>query len=180
MNSGRTVSVLHDVDRQAGEIIRRAVGRLPAATAVTRATTDLGSMFMVVGASAVLLMRGRRRRALEVAAAGALGWTVAQRVKHAFDRLRPYQAEDTVRLIPEPTGSSMPSGHAAVVAGVASVLAADSCRRRRWVWAVVAAWVPLTRIHLGVHYPTDTVVGLGLGRILGTVVLRLSDRLFAR
>lgn len=137
-------------------------------------------MFMVVGAAGVLQMSRRRKKAAEVMLAGALGWSVAQRAKLIFDRLRPYQADETPRLIAEPTGSSMPSGHAAVVAGVATVLAEGSRPRRRWVWALVAAWVPMTRIHLGVHYPADTLVGLGLGRILGMLVLRLSARLPAR
>ena len=136
-------------------------------------------MFMVAGSAGVLLASGLMRRALEVSVAGALGWTVAQQVKKTFARSRPYQADQTRRLIPEPTGSSMPSGHAAVVASVATVLAAHSDRRRRWVWGALAVWVPVTRIHLGVHYPSDTMVGLGLGRMLGQFVLRLSRRLFA-
>ncbi|MEE8602614.1 phosphatase PAP2 family protein [Euzebya tangerina] len=156
-------------------MVRQAFSRLPGAVALSRATTDLGSMFMVAGAAAMLLAGGRVRRAGEVAAAGALGWTVAHQAKKVFDRPRPYEAEATPRLIAEPTGSSMPSGHAAVAMATATVLAGRAGPGRRWVWLLMPAWVPLTRIHLGVHYPTDTMAGLILGHGLGRLVVAVSD-----
>ncbi len=170
----------HRLDARLGDAVRSAVSRIPGSTPLTRHTTDLGSMFMTVTAAAALLRAGRRRQSAEIMAAGTLGWVVAQEVKNVFDRPRPYQAEGTRRLIPEPTGSSMPSGHSAVVGAVATVIAHRSVPGRRWPWPLVALWVPATRIHLGVHYPSDTAVGLGLGHGLGLAVLALSRRLTAR
>jgi hypothetical protein len=83
----------HRLDARCGDAVRSVVGRLPAATAVTRHTTDLGSMFMVTTAGAVLAAAGRRRVAGELVVGGALGWVTAQEVKKAFDRPRPYQSE---------------------------------------------------------------------------------------
>jgi membrane-associated phospholipid phosphatase len=164
----------HRLDARLGDGVRAVVGRLPAASTLTRYTTDLGSMFMATTAGLALLRLGHRRTAAEVVAAGVLGWVVAQESKKAFDRPRPYQAEGVRRLIPEPTGSSMPSGHAAVAAAVTTVLSARSLPGRRWPWPLLAGWVPATRIHLGVHYPSDTVVGLALGHLLGRGVLGVS------
>ncbi|CAN5256462.1 hypothetical protein BH23ACT9_BH23ACT9_29410 [soil metagenome] len=168
----------HRADARLGDGVRLLTGgRGPVADLWFRATTDLGSMFMVVWASVALERMGRRRAALEVLAAGNLGWFVAQTAKKSFNRQRPYQLEGTLRLIPEPSGSSMPSGHAAVAAAVATVLADDSVPGRRWPWALMAAYVPVTRVHLGVHYPTDTAAGAAIGWVLGRGVRAVSRRI---
>lgn len=61
---------------------------------------------------------------------------------------------------------SFPSSHAANMAGVAVLLAV---RHRRWGWAFVpgALLVGLSRVYLGVHYPSDVVAGWALGAGLG-------------
>jgi membrane-associated phospholipid phosphatase len=171
------MQALHRADARVGDAVRAVTGdRGPVVDAAVRITTDLGSMFMVVWAGATLERLGHRRAALEVLAAGNLGWVIAQEAKRSFDRPRPYQAEGTPRLIPEPSGSSLPSGHAAVAAAVATVLADRSAIGRRWPWVLMAVYVPLTRVHLGVHYPTDTLAGALLGHGLGRVVRAVSRR----
>lgn len=164
------------MDARLGDVVRSAVGRVPGAGAITRHTTDLGSMFMVTAAAFQLRRLGHRREAAEVLAAGSIGWVVAHYAKTIVDRPRPYEAEGVRRLIPPPTGSSMPSGHAAVVSAVTTVLACHSRPNWRWPWPFVTAWVPMTRIHLGVHYPSDTVAGALLGHGLGQAVAAISGR----
>lgn len=173
-------SRLHRLDARLGDVVRRMIPYQPAATVLTRATTDFGSLFMVTWASVGLVRQGRVRTAAEIGVAGVLAWTIAQRIKHTLDRRRPYEAEGTPRLIPVPSGSSMPSGHAAVAAAVATVLTARSRPGRRWPWAVMAAYVPVTRVHLGVHYPGDTMVGVALGVGLGVGVRAVSQRVVPR
>ncbi|MGI9017418.1 MAG: phosphatase PAP2 family protein [Euzebya sp.] len=160
--------------------MRTAVGVVPRSTEITRATTDLGSMFMVVSAAATLYRMGHRWEAGEVLVAGSLGWFVAHKTKKAFDRPRPYESESTERHILPPIGSSMPSGHSAVIFAVVTVLGKRSLPSRRWPYPLVAAWVPMTRIHLGVHYPCDTLIGAILGHGLGRVVSAVSRRLQSR
>ncbi|WP_370327679.1 phosphatase PAP2 family protein [Euzebya sp.] len=168
----------HRADARLGDVVRATTGRVGSSDDIARLTTDLGSMFMVVFAAATLSRLGHHRRAIEVLAAGTLGWSVAQQAKEIVDRPRPYEAEGTRRLIPEPVGSSMPSGHSAVVFAVAAVLADRSRPGRRWPWPIMALWVPMTRVHLGVHYPADTLVGATLGLGLGRAVLWAADRLW--
>ena len=67
-------------------------------------------------------------------------------------------------------GHAFPSGHATTSAGLffalALYLGTVALRRRRLVWAsasILAASVALSRVYLGVHWPTDVVAGLGLG-----------------
>ena len=142
----------------------------PVVDAVVVSTTDLGSVYAVVGCAATLWAAGRRRTAVDVAAAGAAAWLVAQQAKHRVDRVRPYDAHGVRRLIRPPTGSSFPSGHACVATTVATVLATHTAApgRRAW-WSVLAGWVVLTRVYVGVHYPTDVLGGAGMGLVFGAL-----------
>ena len=89
--------------------------------------------------------------------------------KRGVERERPYQAHGVRRLIREPTGSSFPSGHAAVSTAVAAALADHGRGRRSAAAYGVAAYVAVSRVHLGVHYPTDVIGGAGLGLLLAAV-----------
>lgn len=58
--------------------------------------------------------------------------------------------------------ASFPSGHATIIGAVAAVLL---LLFPKWKYVVLpfAVWVASTRIFVGAHYPSDTVVGFGLG-----------------
>ena len=174
----KVVSLLARLDARAGNSWRAFARRHPVADVVAVNTTDLGSMFMVGGASAVLLAKGRTRLAAELGAAGGAAWFVAQGAKTTFVRPRPFEADLTLqRLIHPPTGTSFPSGHAAVAVAAATLLSRRSRPGRRWVWPLLGAWVPLTRIHVGVHYPADVAAGAAMGWAIGRAVTAASDRL---
>jgi membrane-associated phospholipid phosphatase len=148
-------------DRRAGLVLARPLG--PVADRVVSAGTDLGSVYAIAGIAGALAATGRRRAALDVVVAGSLAWTAAQAVKPLVDRPRPYQAAGAFRLVAEPAGTSWPSGHVAVAAGMAGALAPGMDRRGRSVVAALAGFVALSRIYVGVHYLTDVVAGIGIG-----------------
>lgn len=127
-------------------------------------STDLGSLYAVLGTAAMLAATRRRRAAADVLGVGAAAWNVAQLNKTRVRRQRPYEAQAVRRLIRRPTGSSFPSGHAAVGAAVFTVLAehAGSSAARRLLQAI-GAYVGLSRVYVGVHYPTDALGGAGMG-----------------
>lgn len=127
-----------------------------------------------------LLWRGARRQALWLAVCGLLGWVLQQAVKAAVGRPRPHW--------PDPLATAgfaaFPSGHA--------MTAAISCGALLWLFLLrrpgagtrrrVAAWllawvsvigVGLTRIYLGVHWPSDVLGGwlLGAAVLTGTAAL---------
>jgi membrane-associated phospholipid phosphatase len=155
-------------DVRVGDAVRRA--GTPSLDRAVSLTTDLGSVYAVVGIAGVLAATGRRRTAADVLCLGGATWAVAQAAKTRVRRQRPYEADGVRRLVRPPTGSSFPSGHAAVGAAVLSLLAARSrSRTGARLLAVLAAYVPLSRIYVGVHYPTDVVGGAGLGLLLSAV-----------
>jgi undecaprenyl-diphosphatase len=137
-----------------------------------RDITALGGLavlgLIVAIAAGFLFLAGRRRTALFVAAAtggGALASTV---LKLAFSRPRP----DLVPHAAEVTSASFPSGHAMVSAVVYLTLAALLARlvatNRLKVYIIGVAvlltlLIGVSRIYLGVHWPSDVLAGWAAG-----------------
>lgn len=89
-------------------------------------------------------------------------------LKHFFFRPRPFLEQAvTLRVSPETTStlrhdSSFPSGHSANAFMVAALFA-RRFRRKQFALYGLAAGVALSRIYLGVHYPSDVLAGAFLG-----------------
>ncbi len=81
---------------------------------------------------------------------------------------RPYTYDQRVKALETQPSNGFPSAHAQNATAVWGFL--GSWARRKWVWilgAVLAVGVGVSRVYLGVHFPTD-VVG---GYIIGVLVL---------
>ncbi|HSJ43403.1 MAG TPA: phosphatase PAP2 family protein [Euzebyales bacterium] len=155
---------LRRADVRMGDLVRRS--RSGQTDRLIAAATDLGSMYGVVGTATALGAAGYRRLARDVMAVGSAAWVVAQGAKTRVRRERPYQAEGVARLIRPPTGSSYPSGHAAVTAAMMSVIAADGGRPVRLTAGGLVVFVAASRVYVGVHYPSDVLGGAGMGLLL--------------
>ncbi|WP_249277222.1 bifunctional phosphatase PAP2/diacylglycerol kinase family protein [Rhodococcus sp. RS1C4] len=105
--------------------------------------------------------RGAVRGLLAVAAASALANGV---LKPAFPRSRPgFERTPFVRrVLSPPVSSSFPSGHSASAAAFVTGVALESPLAAAAL-APVAAAVCYSRVHTGVHWPTDVVAGAALG-----------------
>ena len=96
-----------------------------------------------------------------------VGWTVAlayaaeQIIGFLYFRSRPFVAlEGAIKLIEKsPLEKSFPSGHATAAFAMAFGLLLHN---RKWGWALVvlALYVSLSRIAVGVHYPSDVAGGM--------------------
>ncbi len=138
-----------------------------------------------IAAAAVFLMRGWRRGAalVLVTLAGAALLDVG--LKELFARARPQAFFDYYRT---PTSFSFPSGHALFAVcffGGLAVLLSHRLRGRParilvWVVALVLIFlIGVSRIYLGVHYPTDVIGGFAAGTVWVASVA-LGDRLAER
>lgn len=94
----------------------------------------------------------------------ALNGARTQHAKRYYDRLRPYQVDPSIKPIgPLPGDASYPSGHTSTAYAGATVMSflwpARSYEFNWW-----ARQVGLSRIHAGVHWPSDVKVGALLGQ----------------
>ena len=121
---------------------------------------------------------GRRAALTGSVAIGVTSALVNLGVKSLYARQRPDRAGAGVpdrRQVPMPSSSSFPSGHSA--AGFAFATAVE--RELPWVGSglrFAAAAVAYSRVHTGVHYPGDTVVGSLIGAGTGQAVAGFMDR----
>jgi membrane-associated phospholipid phosphatase len=130
--------------------------------------TELGSLYACGAASGTLAVLGRRRVALSAAAAAGATWALGQGVKRLVSRPRPYHADpdDTRRMIAEPHGTSWPSSHPAVLTTFTRVAARELGlgASSRAALSALDVGVAVSRVYLGVHYPSDVISGLLMGR----------------
>ena len=89
-------------------------------------------------------------------------------IKAFYYRPRPFLTIREARvLLPKPTGSSFPSGHALIVFGGATVALLYFKRKYSLPLLVEALLVAYSRMYVGLHYPTDVVAGALLGSSIG-------------
>jgi hypothetical protein len=94
--------------------------------------------------------------------------------KTLADQPRPYEYDSRVRQLAEAPGGGLPSGHAQNVVVVWGYLATQF--RRAWLWwlaGLLMILIPLSRLYLGLHFPTDLLAGYALGGLLLWLFLRI-------
>ncbi|WP_344683285.1 bifunctional phosphatase PAP2/diacylglycerol kinase family protein [Saccharopolyspora taberi] len=157
------------VNRGDRRLARRSA-RLPASPAdrgLKALTTAADHSVLWLTTAALLACRKgpTRRAALRGVAAIAGASATANLVgKPLFPRRRP--AAELMprhrRLSDPPTSSSFPSGHAASAAAFATAVTMESPATGAVVVPVAAA-VAYSRVHTGVHWPTDVLCGAAVG-----------------
>lgn len=102
-----------------------------------------------------------------------LAWFVAVLIKFVYPMGRPFAGNLDISpliTVPDPFGS-FPSAHAMVFGALAGAMLGN--RFHAWKWYFLSAIIiALGRIAVGVHWPTDVIVGLALGFLLGFLVAR--------
>lgn len=158
--------------------------RSPALTAVMTAFTTIGSSLVLgtvaFGLAVWLAAARRRREAVLVGGTAAGALVLGPLLKSLVERARPDEGHLVLA-----NSWAYPSGHSltsAAVVGVLTVLAASHLAARRARVAVLAAAVLLvvaigvSRVYLGVHWPTDVLAGWLIGALWLSVCLLLYDR----
>lgn len=145
--------------------------------------TKLGSWeflfaFVAVNAAILYRLRGRREALFAFGIAPAVG-VLNKLLKLLIGRPRPELAP----WLEDASGFGMPSGHAMGSAAIYAFLAFlwgemyPGSRKLLYPAAVLLpVAVSLSRLHLGVHWPGDVLVGMALGFGLAWIFLRFYRR----
>jgi undecaprenyl-diphosphatase len=145
--------------------------------------TLIGLMVLVV--ALYLAQHGRARTALFVVLAVGLGIVFSHLLKMGFDRPRP----DLVPHRQQVYTSSFPSGHSMgatlTFLTLAALLSRVEKSRRTQLFLLSVAMgmslmVGLSRVYLGVHWPTDVLGGWAMGTAWALGMWLLADQLTRR
>ncbi len=151
----------------------KAMVRLSNAADHSRLWLSCATIMAALGGGA-----GRRAALLGVVSVGFSSAVSNLVVKPLWARRRPERPATVIpmdRWVRMPTSQSMPSGHSASAFAFATAVG----------YAIPALSIPLhaaatavaySRVHTGVHYPADAIVGSVIGTSAAAVVCRVLDR----
>ncbi|MGC8681956.1 MAG: phosphatase PAP2 family protein [Candidatus Acidifodinimicrobium sp.] len=125
--------------------------------------------------------RDYKKTALMMAIVFIIIIIVGLTIKAVYFRPRPFTSiASALVLLPKPTDSSFPSGHALIVIGGATVALLMLKKRYSLPLLAEALIVSYSRIYTGMHYPTDVIAGafLGAGIAVLSVVYIERTRIF--
>ena len=95
-------------------------------------------------------------------------------LKFAFHTPRPYWFSEKVKAFASETGFGLPSGHSQTAVGVWGMLASQIKKKWAWITAILLIFfIGMSRVYLGVHFPTDVLLGWLVGAVLLWLVLKL-------
>lgn len=104
-----------------------------------------------------------------------MSFYVVSGLKALVARPRPFLVLTDVFLLAKDKSMSFPSGHAATSFMVATVLTAYF-KRYAAVFYSFAAAAAVSRVYMGVHYPSDVLAGAVIGILIGYFLIRITKQ----
>jgi undecaprenyl-diphosphatase len=174
-----TTGITENPDRALMKAIAFRVGTTPdsfieAAQWITWTGDAAQRTVLAFALAGMLVWRRLHRSALVLIVAVPLAGVSSSLLKEVFARERP----EIVPHLDLVTSLSYPSGHAVNAMSVLLLGALLLARSKRGVWVALAlsgaAIIGLSRLVLGVHYPTDIVGGWMLGAAAALIAWRIA------
>ena len=149
-------------------------------TPVMRVITTLGNggAFWIVLTLLLLIFKRTRRMGVYCAASMLLTLLVVNLcIKPLAARTRPYELIQGLEiLVSRPRDFSFPSGHSANSLTCAWTIFRLAPRKHGVPALVLAILIALSRLYVGVHFPTDVLAGAAIGVLLSELTLRALRR----
>ena len=147
---------------------------------------NTGMLFIVLGI-ALLFFKQTRKAGFSALCAMLIGLIVVNfTIKPLAARERPWLViENFLNLVPEHDPNSFPSGHTNAAFAFAVAVCMSAPKKWMKITAVcMAAVMGLSRLYVGVHFPSDVLAGAAIGSLCGLagawVVKKVWGRVSAR
>lgn len=155
--------------------------RGPVQDAAVSFYTTLGDAGMLFILAAVLMLCFKRTRKAGITAllALAIGFVCTNLfLKHLVARPRPWlDVAGLVALIEESDPNSFPSGHTTCAFAFAGALWRTAPDKwMKWAALTAAVLMGFSRLYVGVHYPSDVLVGVLVGLFAAWAAWRLGKK----
>jgi len=157
-------------------------GHRPALLSAARIASALGEPTVLIGAGIVIALwlwsKGHRHLPIVLTSIVLIGRALSEAQKYWVARVRPDLEPHLVVV----KTSSFPSGHATSSMIFYLTVALALTPGMRWRWPAAAGAVLLSlligisRVMLGVHWPSDVVGGWAFGMLWVLLTLRLAER----
>lgn len=140
---------------------------------------EYGILWIVIGL-VMLFSKKTRKCSIIVLTALLLSLIVNNAIlKNVVMRVRPYDImKELIYLGIKPNDYSFPSGHTAASFCAAFAIAQNRPPRYGIPALLMAALVAVSRLYLGVHYPTDVAAGVVSGLLLAFAAKWIVNRFF--
>lgn len=138
---------------------------------------DFGLIWIILGL--LLLISKKTRRAGVLVLASLLGSLLLNNLflKNLVARTRPYEVVDGLKLlIAAQSDYSFPSGHAGSSFAAATAMFLALPRKYGIPALTGAVLIGLSRLYVGVHYPTDVLVGTVTGILIAVILYQIFTR----
>ena len=154
-------------------------------TPIVQVITHLADKGAIAIAFTLILLAIKKYRRTGVACALSLALdfvVVNLLIKNVVARIRPYdlavangviQEIKDLLITTDPKDWSFPSGHTGSVFAVAAVMAAWMPKRWGIPAILLSILIALSRLYVGVHYPTDVLAGMIIGLLTAAVARRV-------
>lgn len=149
--------------------------RYPIVTDIMLFITKLGNkgfIWIVFGIIFLFPRKTRRAAILSLVALFCAHLLCNEVLKDYVMRIRPYEVIDGLTsLIGPQSDYSFPSGHAMTSFAAAIVYFRHQRRRLGVPMLVIAILIAVSRLYIGVHYPSDVIMGAVLGTIIAAIFI---------
>ncbi len=145
------------------------------------AITIIGMTYVLVFVGPLLWWRKHRELGFDVIVLIIISDLVVEALKLLFARERPFNVLENVNTLswgPFTTATSLsfPSGHASRAFAMATLIAFGTKHRVGATAFVLAALIGVSRIYLGLHWPTDVLGGAVVGVLLAIIMQWIGRR----
>ena len=141
-------------------------------TPIVKMITKLGGLGFIWIVLCLFLLCFKKTRQAGVAGLFALVLSLK-----LVARTRPYEVIDGLQLLTKKaTDFSFPSGHSAsAFAAAAAICKTQKGSKWRWIVLIGAVCMALSRLYIGIHYPSDVICGALSGTLCGLAAAFLTD-----